>query len=97
MCERIQRYRAMDIYLRASSLVSAQSVHFYIASAYVQKCALMDTASVVFVRVKQSSQLTRPGSSGAIQPGLPISMFDQSCHYSLLSHPYSVSTSISRV
>lgn len=84
----------MDIYLRASSLVSAQSVHFYIAFAYVQKCALMDTASVVFVRVKQ---LTRPGSSGAIQPGLPISMFDQSCHYSLLSHPYSVSTSISRV
>lgn len=43
MCERIQRCGAMDIYLRASSLVSAQSVHFYIAFAYVQKCALMDT------------------------------------------------------
>lgn len=53
----------MDIYLRASSLVSTQSVHFYIAFAYVQKCALMDTASVVFVRVKQS----RPVNEAWIQ------------------------------
>lgn len=53
-------------------------------------------SSFILSGLSSPGRLTRPGPSGAAQPGLPISMFDQSCHYGCLSHPYSVSTSISR-